>query len=172
MPSLICLSLSLYINMDTKLCIATARQPNIQTQERATARNTITWRLAAGSCSWRPSWSQPWRSCHHLLCMDDIILNVRTVWTHTHSILPSFFNRQLRCFHDRSLYNHPCQFYIDVAPCGHLPGCTPDLCRKMCQYYYYIGNPVVTCGNTPPGTTLDTCCCMKQENWLDFRCWC
>ncbi|KAG2581681.1 hypothetical protein PVAP13_6KG069900 [Panicum virgatum] len=49
-------------------------------------------------------------------------------------------------------------------PCGHLPGCTPDLCRKMCQYYYYIGNPVVTCGNTPPGTTLDTCCCMKQEN--------
>ncbi|PUZ50190.1 hypothetical protein GQ55_6G039700 [Panicum hallii var. hallii] len=47
-------------------------------------------------------------------------------------------------------------------PCGHLPGCTPDLCRKMCQYYYGYADPAVTCGNTPPGTTLDTCCCMNN----------
>ena len=34
------------------------------------------------------------------------VLHERTVWTHTHWFLPSFFNRQFRCFHDRSLCNH------------------------------------------------------------------
>ncbi|KAG2576835.1 hypothetical protein PVAP13_6NG060200 [Panicum virgatum] len=47
------------------------------------------------------------------------------------------------------------------SQCGPLYQCSIDKCRTSCKFAHFR-NPVVTCGNTPPGTVLDTCCCMDN----------
>ncbi|KAG2581680.1 hypothetical protein PVAP13_6KG069800 [Panicum virgatum] len=49
----------------------------------------------------------------------------------------------------------------DDSKCYHLNKCNIENCRSMYQRNGFP-NPVVTCGNTPPGTILDTCCCMNN----------